>query len=805
VNAIGHVSSRFVAALRNFSRGLRQRVLGRGWAVVRGWSLAIALFGAAWVLLGIFGEHYPLKHWLLPRYLTCWLATAVFCLSAFSIGRLIVRLLTAGAELDGKGVVSFCTGVFVFFLAMFGVGLAGGLGWVAFILVPIALFLPGARGLYREVRTALSQRDELSFTRGEALAFGAGAIALFLVYLPTLVPEHTAYDSRWYHLALAEHYVAEGAIRRFPEGPVLATVPHLASVLYTWAFLLPGGELFDRIELAAHLEFACFLGTLAGIPPLVRHLVPGARARVAWVALFLFPAIFLYDASLVVAADHVAALFSVPAYLCMTWAWRELKPGACLLLAVQLCGLVMTKYTAGAVVVFPVLAVFVRSLMLLWSSLRKRTASRNWLYGPLVATLGGLLLSAPHWLKNLLWYGDPFYPVLHRHLEVRPWTPDGAQIFRVYQSQAWGPTGTALDKLQGTLRALYDYSLAVYNWPYFHKTFPIVGSLFTFALVALPFLGKATRIWALVVGTHLSIAAWYLLAHHDRYLQPLVPWMAAGVAAMAIAAWRLGIPARVGVLALAGVQLVWGLEMPFWPVHQMTGKSGIGTANDFFGRTFALDFTSRTKPFEDFAPIGRALPEGSKVLLNREHVHLGIGVMTVTDAQRIQYGINYGRLGSSRALHELLKEYGVTHVAWMPQRVYGEDSLAGELVFHTYANLYLQDGRMFGSRRLAAVPKRKPRRERPEVFNYGCDGYLMSGLYRLEDLHVLPLRMPDDPPATFPPPRVPLGANAEELIARADRVVIDTRCPGAPSLHSFLQIATWGTKTLHARRMGSEH
>jgi hypothetical protein len=483
----------------------------------------------------------------------------------------------------------------------------------------------------------------------------------------------------------------------------------------------------------------------------------------------------------------------------MVSALRTLDPRIVSILVVQLCGLVMTKYTAAGVAVFPILAVLVRAAILFVRSVRARRLVGNWLFGPLVALLLGLVLTAPLWLKNYVWYGDPFYPVLHEYFSPRPWTPDAPHLYRVYKSEAWGAVGTGAEKLEGTLRALYDYSLAVYNWSYFHKSFPIVGSLFTFGLVALPFLGKVWRIWALVLATHVGIAVWYLLWHHDRYLQPLIPWMAACISAMAIVAWRLGVAARIGVVALAAVQLIWGLDIPFWPNHQMTGRSGIGYAADFFGRAFSLDFTSRTRPFEDMARIGREVPKRSKVLLHHEHVRLGLGVMSAWDWPRFQFGLSYGRLGSSRALHRKLKEFGVTHIAWIPKHVYADDTLASELVFHTYVGQYLKQVRSVSGRSLGALPRTTPPQERAEVFVYGCDTYLPSGLYRLEDLHVSPLIVPGQPFPNFPPPRVPFANDVEALLSRTDRAVVNMACPSPPTLPGFELVANHGMKALYAR------
>ena len=80
------------------------------------------------------------------------------------------------------------------------------------------------------------------------------------MYFNILTPENLQFDSRWKHTALAEEYAATGGVRRFAEGWTVETNPHLATYVYLWGFLLPFGRLFDRIELAAHLEMTIFLG-----------------------------------------------------------------------------------------------------------------------------------------------------------------------------------------------------------------------------------------------------------------------------------------------------------------------------------------------------------------------------------------------------------------------------------------------------------------------------------------------------------------------------------------------------------------
>jgi hypothetical protein len=515
--------------------------------------------------------------------------------------------------------------------------------------------------------------------------------------------------------------------------------------------------------------------------------VPDGRGRVAWLALFLFPSVFLYDATLTIAADHIAALFAIPAYLCLVRALRDLRPAACVLFALQLAGLLLTKYTSLIAAAVPALALALRALWLTWQRARG-LRPRGGLPGLSAAFVTGLLVTTPHWLKNWMWYGDPVYPMLYRHLQLRPWNVDSPFLIASYQAVAWQATGTAAEKLEGTLRALYNYSYELYHWLDFHGRYPIVGSLFTFCLFALPWLDRTRRIWLLVIATHVGIARWYLLFHNDRYLQGLLPWMATCVAAVIALCWRAGWLARAGVVALVSLQLVWGLDMLMWPLHKATHESGMGSVAAFFARSYKGDRHGRTRPFEEYAALGRMLPRGAKALVHHEHLRLGLGVMSVTDAPPLQHGINYARLGSSRALHRQLRQLGVTHLVWQPQVVYGDESAGGDLVFHSYVR-HLVRAQMRGSRTVAELPAKEPADDASTVFYFGCNNLYQNGLYDTRDLHVSPLEVAGWP-KKYPPPRVPLqGSNAPALIARASHAIVNRTCPEAPGMEDFDRIA----------------
>lgn len=768
--------------------------------------VGIALLCSGAALLEIFGRTYAVELWLIARYARAWLWAAVFGLSALSIGNLLVVWLSRpGERTEGQFTLGFASGVFVFFLAIFLAGIAGKLHQATFFAIPALLFGLGARRLFRDVRERLERiRDgsiRLELTWWEGLALAAGAIGLAVVFLPTLVPENVAYDARWYHLPLAEEYVLQGGIRRFPEGWVPSAMPHLASLLYAWTFLAPGADLFDRIITAAQLEYLIFLATLPGIPLLVRSVVPGVRANLSWVWAFTFPALFIYDTGLSVAADHICALFAIPAYVAMQRALRELAPRACALLVIQLAALALSKYTALVAIAFPVLAIAVRMAWLCWLRIRGRVRNHNWLWGPLSALVLGLAITSPHWLKNWLWYGDPLYPILHQHFASRPWIPDGALIYQVFLNEAFAALGSWQDKTLGGLYALYDHSFGLYTWEVFHGRFAVMGSLFTFILVALPFVKAPLRLWGLILATHLGIFIWYVRFHEDRYLQTIFPWMVAATAAIAALAWRRGPLARVGVLSLTAIQLVGGTEAMFWPTHQMTGRSGLSLANDFFAQTMRKNFGPRVRPYEDMAAIGKDLPKGSKVLMHRDHLRLGIGVSVVADAYRSQYGLSYGYIGSSSALYRVLKSYGVTHVLWTPEQTYGEQSLAAELVFHAFVARHLKNPQYRGGRRLAELSPEPPTEEGSTVFVFGCDPNLYkSGLYEMSQLTRSPLVLPGKQQPPLATPRVPLEGDPAPLMARASHAAIQTGCPDAPKTPDFERIARWGGSELLLRK-----
>ena len=766
--------------------------------------LPILLVGAAVFFGGFVHRFYPIQKWLFWRYAGYWLLCALWSAACVSAGHLTLkRVLKRSLPILEHLVLCFAVGAFEWCLAINVAGFLQLYHRALFVVLPLlflgAGFLPLRRYLgraTRHLRHARRRAPPAPLWTYAVLAFGL--IGAGMVYFLILTPDNIQFDSRWKHLALAEDYVAHGGIRRFPEGYTVATYPHLATTVYTWAFLLPVGQLFDRVELGAHMEYFGFLWSLAAIPAAVRLMLPPALRpkylHFAWAARFLFPGVFLYDSSLSGGADHIAAIFALPSFILLVRAWRDLSPEYVGLMIMTLAGGGLTKYTGAIILVpFPALVIGIRALMLGYRSLRHRATPverRNFWLGPLVGVVVGLVITAPHWAKNLVYYTDPLYPTLYKHIASRPWTQDAADMYEwgYKDHQFWRPE-RSLKGVGQTLRALVDFSFIPNDYKTYHGTRPVFGSLFTLLLLCLPFLRGTRRVWLLVGYAHMGIAAWYWTHHQDRYLQAILPLMAAATAATIALLWQAGVGSKIATLAtrgalglLIGVQIIWGGDTYFIPTHAMI-RSPIKAVLDLLTAGYQGKYAERLNVYPGFQSMARALPDRARVLLHDNHVHLGIDAESVSDWGGWQFGISYGRLRSPREVWDLLNGMGVTHVAWENQLSKGWDSIAGDLMFFDFALKHTGKKTRHGAMHLAEMAPPPPPTSAHAPFDatvawLGCNdrqGYA-SGLYQIPDLTV-PVFGPKS--RSYPPPRKPgppSGATAEALVRAASYVVLDTRC-----------------------------
>jgi hypothetical protein len=772
---------------------------------VRTLVVVLLLVAMGALFLRVVNESYPVEKWLFWHYAAYWVACAVWLAGVLGVGHLtITRGFGLRLPLGEMTVTALAVGLFEFEFAMLLAGMVHGFRTPVFVGMPLAFIVGGARSLVALWRgwVRLFRRRRSALGPTGMLAIGFGIVVFAMIYFAMLSPENVQFDARWKHMSLAEDWVAWGGLRRHDEGWLFAARPHMTSLLFTWAFLLPEALLFDKMLLCAHLEFVIFaITTVVGISALVRRVIPRADPRVVWAARFVFPGVLLYDSSLSAGADHIGALFGIPAALLLFRAWRRLDPRPTLLLVTVLSAALLVKETIALVLLpFPVLAVLLRAGMLAVRHFRGRGSAeelRNAWRTPLLAAGAALLLTTPLWLENLIWYGDPLYPNLNKFFSPRPWSPDAAYRFHYgYQDeQLWAPSRD-LKGLLDSLEALVSYSFVPHDWKRFHHAVPVFGSLFTLLLVTVPVYGGSKRLWALIGWIHLGILGWFSVHHQDRYLQGLMPLMASATAAMLLAIWRADSRIVRGALVLlVGLQLVWGGDVYFFQTHAMA-RSPLKKSIDLLSAGFEHKYESRFNIQNSYQAIGRQLPKHARLLMHETNLNLGTGASTVLDNPGWQYAIEYGSLKSPADMIPLLKSLGVTHVFARTERSKGKDSIAGDIRFMDYVRRRATKASSVAGGILVEVGDTVPGPFDDTVAMLSCGQDYEPGQYLVNDLATPPFgpRLGE-----LPAPRRPatLPDDAANLVDTSEYVVVDPHCfDGAvPGLHEH--------HTLLTRRAGS--
>ena len=769
---------------------------------VRSWLVPVAVLAGLWGFAHFLQPDFPIERWIFWRYLWYWLVSLVWLASCFSLGHAVIkRVLRSPLPVLEQVAMNFAVGLLGFFLLMFVGGLAHLYGPVFFVALPVVMLASGALPVYRYLRRlkrglALAHaRKPLGFFPGNMLLWGLGAIALFLFYLPVIVPSHIAYDSSWYHVPIGEHYARSGGIERFREGWFAGAIPHLPSVIYCYAFLLPRGTLFDYVELCGHLEFASLLMMLPAIPALVRRLAPGARAHASWVAFFIFPNLFWYD--LLIGGDQFSAVWSAPICLALLRTFPKLSWRHGLLLACGIAGETLSKYSASGILAGPAMAIGLRMLWLsgraLWRERSLRAAGQA-LFGGLVTGSAVLLLTTPFWLKNWIWYGDPVYPLLHDYLHSRLWNVDAATNFRDYttEMQNWQPP----PGWPGRKESFYAMFTHAFKTSEFGSG-PFRGVLFTLMCACMPFVRAPWRLWGTAIVLHIAIFFWFVQLHQDRYLMAFMPAMAAVVVAVAILAWRTSLAARVSLLALFAFHSIWGL-----------GMFALGAPN--YDYRAVLDFVvaaasgAKNVGMGDLArwdAVNKSLPSRAKVLVHAMHFHTGVGHPSVQDWSRMQGGISYGRLDSPSAVYQLLQGMGVTHLVW--QLNWADDSISGDLRFYDFASKYTAPHSVAGFS-VGSMPKVPPPATPadPLIAFLGCGDRYAPGLYPFSAMAIPNPRNQGQPPYPSPMQRVS-PKTQDAIVAQAYFIVLNPTCgykENAQVSKEFLHVGQRGDYALYSRK-----
>ena len=760
---------------------------------MRKFIVFLLLVGAIATFLTVSHQHFRVQDWLFWRYAGYWVATLVAGWSFLCFGHSLTAWATKTSHrfVEHLGI-AFALGLFLFELLMFAASVGGQLTPSLFYLMPVLATAVGGRKTFTYVRRVMRHRSRVQTgamkrvgRKGliERLAMVGGILAFGLIYLAILSPENAQYDARWKHLRLAEEFVRNGGFRYFPEGWIFATRPHFTSFLYAWGFLVPGGHMFDRVELAAHLEFLIFAWTtLFQIPALVRRLMPRAPTRAIWAVRFLFPGVFLYDSSLSVGADHIGAVFAIPLLL-LTWdLFNKLDIRRAALLGVVMAATAMVKYTVALMLLPPVILTlcFVATIQLLEARCRRQAMLEiGAATGVLLIT--GALFSSPHWLKNWIVYGNPLYPMLADVFDNAPWTSDAAyRLKHAYEGAFWRPERNA-SGLWETLKTLVTWSFSPNNWKAFHGDVPVIGSLFTLLLPVLAFLKNQRKTWMLVAWIHLSIFTWYGVHHQDRYIQSIMPWLSGALAAALLATWSIHSRlVRGALVALVSIQIIWGADLPFLARHGLS-KSPLYTSAKLIAGAHDPPRNRLTIGQDTVEKLGTLFPSDSRVLVRDHRMLLGFPHQAVSDIPYFQFGLSYADAFSAIDLYKRWTRLGVTHLMWRPNSNRGNRSLAEDLAFFSFADRYTTDKRTLGpwqtGRAVIPSPSAEESDSKPKsVVILGCGTPYRTGRYPLPSLNRPPYG-PDRHSFAIPPQLAKSTTHAVEMAqSSANFVLLDPRC-----------------------------
>ena len=649
-------------------------------------ALPLAAIGLIAYVARSLHELQPVQTWMAWRYLSIWLLDVGLMAACLSFGQWFLRrALRLSLPFTEHMAVGLAVGVLAFAIGIFLLGILHLLGGWTFWAWPLALAAPGARSLGRACRRGAPRIGRTMMNaRGWALLLVAFATAaLIAVYLPVLSPLNISYDSRWYHTGIAEQYAVRGAIERFPEGFFNGTQPELATYLYTWGFLCPWGHAWYRMTLVYHLEFMLFAATLAALPLGVRWLAGKRAPWASWGAFFLFPGIFLYDSMLCLGADHVLAFWATPVLLAFRRVLRAPDRRGYALLALLTGAAALTRIQGIYLVAGPTLILLLAAAR---AAIRRaeRPRARAHLSGLLVFAGLFVVVLSPHWLKNLIWHGDPYYPLLRNVVRVRPYLPNIDPLRDAFFTLRDTPRDQAIRE---TTKEVLALGLTSSDWPTFHHAWPVFFVFFPLGvLVALPAMGRRGYRGALVLAmTALAVLIWYVTFHQDRYLGAVVPWMTAVTAAALWRAWQAGRWWRVYVVVTLAMQLVWAGDYVAFSNHPLNGvQNPIAISLTALSSTFNGKDLTHQELDQGLADLGNAIPRTGRLLMHENDMRLGIRRATITDERNVQGAIDYSVQRSPAWVGWMLRKLGVTHLAWRPQQSLGGDHYADDLVFYDF-------------------------------------------------------------------------------------------------------------------------
>jgi hypothetical protein len=759
--------------------------------------------------------HYPLRDWLAWRILPVLGYALLFNVACVSFGALLVDKLLGEREVHPleRLLYAMAAGLTGFALCMYALGFAALFRPLVALLLPFALLAAGQRQARSLAAALWAWRESLPAPSrlGRVLAacvLGLGALFVGILYIEQLdVSKSFNHDGAWYHIPTAQDYARLGRIVPFP-GENHRAYPHLTSLLQTWALLVPGlRKVQQHWMLCLHLEFFIVLWRIVSVAALARFMLYGRDVRGLWVGFFLFSSIFIADQAVGGGADHQQGFYAGPIALATAQVLRRFDLRWCVLLGVLLGGHTLVKYQAIYMVFAVTALVVVRASYLLVRALRERRRSdsppgvilapRLVLLGSFAILLSASAVSAPHFVKNIAFYGNPVYPFAQSTFTAsHPKSVPGYYKQSAFR-RGFAPRYEGLRRQLWVATKVFDYSFVTANRDSTQNR-PYMGSLFTILLPCLVLFRK--RRILLVTGLALlAFWVWANTAANDRYLLSFYDLMIAVALVLLVHVWELGWAARAALIPLVAFQFLWGGDaMLTYGRHRLRGASELMLAG-YQHKSDDERFAAR----EDQQRVTKATPPDAVIFARNFQALLGLDRTVYSDVDSATDYTTYSHVRDPRQLYDQLRSRGVTHLLYPPgdrkPARWNNTVLFGALFQHT------DKPRRIGTLMLGEMPKQPPPSSVPFLVAVaGIRGY-PDGIYRVEQLDIDEMA-----PEIFTPkprPHEPFArdkARLEEQLSRVSALALRRgRGPalrGARAFGNFRQVESWGSDELYLRR-----
>jgi len=419
--------------------------------------------------------------------------------SAYGIGGVLFRkILPDFGSLLEEALVKVPLGLLVISYGVFAIGLAGLLYPVSGYVLLAACIAAGAKELHGFFGRLIKLTPRVELTLAGALLLSATVYLLMKGLYQAFLPP-TGFDVLMYHYGVPKLYIDAHGIFSTPDING-SSYPFFTEMLYTLAMLVEG-------EISANMvNFFFAAGCGLAIYAYSRRFLKSASPAVAPAIFFGVPLVLWLLPQAYVEFSHGFFIF-MAIYAMAAWLGDKKGDDRWLYVSAVLMGVSMCiKYTSNLVLVIMLAGVLYRLYFVDRAGLG-RTAVAALKYSAI-----GLVIVMPWYVKNLVWYGNPFFPMLasggKNAGELNTFWKEGMSTGPLSMlTLPWRLTMNPKEFWAGDLNSVGPYLL-----------------MFMPGLLLFRRLEKELKY--LMAFSALYMVSWFFTAQSTRYLIPVLPGMA---------------------------------------------------------------------------------------------------------------------------------------------------------------------------------------------------------------------------------------------------------------------------------------